>query len=129
MAVHNVGIHVALFGVVESAGQAACDFEAEFLPEADGDFVGADDDVELHGTEAAFPGTVEGVDAHGAGDAPASGPGCGHVSAVGYVAAPALLIRSQVIGTEDFFIFFRDKCFMMGCVPVFQGLFAGEIAW
>jgi len=73
MAVHDEGVDVALRGVVESAGQAAYDFEAEFLPEADGLFICADDNVELHGAKAACAGVVERMGTHGAGDAATSG--------------------------------------------------------
>lgn len=114
--------------MVEGFGQAAHDFEAEFLPEVDGDFIGADDDVELHGAEAAFAGAIERVGAHGAGDATACGPGRGHVPAVGDVAASALLVGAQVVGAEDFSVFFGDKCFVMRRVPVLKCLLAGEVA-
>ena len=128
MAVHDEGVDVALRGVVEGAWQTAHDFEAEFLPEADGLFICADDNIELHGAKASCSGVVERMGAHGAGDASARCPICGHVSAVGYVAASALLVGAQIVGSEDFSVFFRDKCFVMGCVPVFEGVLAREVA-
>ena len=73
-------------------GKPPSDFESEGLPEADGSGVGADDEVELHGAEAALPGVGEGVEAHGAGDSSALGGGGGGVAAVGDVGTAALLI-------------------------------------
>src|SRR5277367_3682604 len=71
LTVHDEGVDVALFRVVEGSGKATDNFEAEFFPEAHGHFVGTDDDVELHGAEAAFAGAVERMGAHRAGDATA----------------------------------------------------------
>src|ERR1700743_259694 len=72
-AVHDEGVDVALRGVVEGAWQTAHDFEAEFLPEADGLFICADDNIELHGAKASCSGVVERMGAHGAGDAATGG--------------------------------------------------------
>jgi len=130
-AVHDEGVDVALRRVVEGAGQTAHDFEPEFLPEADRSLIAADHDIELHGAEAAVAGVVQGMGTHDAGDAAAGGCGCGHVSAIGDMAAPALLIRTKIIGAENFSfafsIFFRNKYVVMGCIPIAEGLLAGEV--
>ena len=73
VAVHDEGIDVALRGVVEGAGQAAYDFEAEFPPEADGLFICANNNVELHGAKAACAGVVERMSTHSAGDTATGG--------------------------------------------------------
>jgi len=99
--------------VEECLREAADDFEATTLPEADGAFVGADDKIELHGAEAAGFGVGEGVSAHGASDAAAGGVRGGDVAAVGDVGAAALLIGAEEIGAEDGGVFFGDEDFVV----------------
>ena len=125
---HDKGVDIALFRVVEGFGQATYDFKAEFLPKADGNFVCADDDVELHGAKAAVSSSIERMRAHGAGNATSRSPGSGHVSTIGNMAASALLVGAEVISAEDFSVFFGNECLVIGRVPVFERLLAGEVA-
>jgi hypothetical protein len=54
-AVHNINIHVSVFGMTKGTWQSANDLEPELLPQTDRRFVGRDNKIELHRpkTEAA----------------------------------------------------------------------------
>lgn len=101
----------------ECFGEAADDFEAEALPEANGAFVGADDEIKLHGAEAAGFGVGEGMDAHGAGNAASGGVRGGDVAAVGDVGAAALLVGAEEIGADDGGGFFGDEDLVVAGEP------------
>lgn len=49
---HHKRVDEAKLGMSERTGQSADDRESKFLPQADGGFVGRDDEVELHGAKA-----------------------------------------------------------------------------
>ncbi len=66
----------------ECPRQSADDLEIEALSEADGALVRGDDEVELHGAEAAEAGLVEGMGAHRPSDAATGLTGRRHVTAV-----------------------------------------------
>lgn len=125
LTVHHERINGAENRMHKRAGQPADDFELQTLPEPHRALVGADDEIKLHGVEAAGFSVLDGMQAHRAGDAAAVGPRRGHVTAIGDVRATALLVRAQVIRTDNFAIFFRDKNFVAPRVPVGECIRAG----
>src|ERR1700720_2307892 len=103
--------------------QAPDNFEAETLPKPYGPLVGADDKVELHGTEASSFGVVERMLTHRARHASAGGANIGHVAAIGYVRASTFLIGMHVIGADYLSVFLRDEYFVVLREPMGDGLF------
>src|SRR6266404_8380889 len=114
--------------MMERAGKAADNFEAEGLPERDRPFVGAHHKIKLHGGEAAFAGAVERMRAHRTRHASAAGRGSSYVAAVGYVRAAALLVSLQEICAENPGVFFGDEDFVPGSKPVIEGFLTRHIA-
>src|SRR5258707_11005763 len=72
-AIHHERVDEAEAGMGEGLREAAHDGEAEALPEPHRALVAADDEIELHGAEAAPPRLAPRVLAHGAGDAATPG--------------------------------------------------------
>src|SRR5208283_4619796 len=101
----------------EGTREAANNLEAETLPEAHGAFVGADNEVELHGAKAALCSVIEGMRAHGTGYSATGGGGGGHVAAVGDVGTAAILIGAEEIGADDVAVVVGDEDFVSGREP------------
>ena len=59
--IHDHGIDKTVLGVPKRVRQTANNLKAEVAPQFHRSVVGADDEVELHGAEAAFPGTLQRV--------------------------------------------------------------------
>jgi hypothetical protein len=127
-AVHHVGVGVAGCGMKKCSGEAADNFEAETLPEAHGAFVGADDEVELHGAKATVPGVIEGMSAHGADYAETGGGRSGHVTAVGDVGTAAVLIGAKEIGAEDVAVVVGNEDVVGGREPKRESGGASDVA-
>jgi hypothetical protein len=110
------------------AREAADNFETETLPEAHGAFVGADDEVELHGAKAAVFGVIERMRAHGAGYTATGGGRSGHIAAVGDVGAAAVLIGAKEIGADDVGVVVGDEDLVGGREPKGESSFASDVA-
>ncbi len=59
--IHDQRIDETVLGVLKRARQTANNLKAEVAPQFHRSAVGADHEVELHGAEAAFPGTLQRV--------------------------------------------------------------------
>src|SRR5258708_37087996 len=59
--IHDQRIDRTVLGVLKRARQTANNLKAEVAPQFHRSVVGADHEVELHGAEAAFPGTLQRV--------------------------------------------------------------------
>src|SRR6267142_62043 len=71
IAIHDVGVDVALRRMLEGSGEAADNFKAKTLPQPYGTLVGADHEVVLHRAESALPRSVQRMRAHRPGHATA----------------------------------------------------------
>ena len=76
----------------ERQGQSANFFKAVSVPDPDRAFVSTDDEIELHGAEAAFFCPGEGMFEHEAGDTSALRRRRRHVSTIGDVIPASSLI-------------------------------------
>ena len=83
--------------------------KAERLPEPDGAFIGAHDEIELHGAIAPRLGVFERVQAHLSCNAAARGMGMRHIATIADVCAAARLVGPQVIGAEYGLLRLGDK--------------------
>src|SRR5262245_66545270 len=95
--------------MIECLGKLADHIEAEPFPEPDGSLVGTYYEIELHRTKAALGSVPQRMFAHHGCDSAAARFGCGHVSAIGHVAATAALVRLQIITADDLALIFRDE--------------------
>lgn len=127
-AIHHQNIHESLRGVLKGKRQAADNFETEARPQFNGALVGADDEVELHRAEAAFPGSLERMEAHLAGDAAALRGGRGDVAAIGHVRPSTQLVRFQEIGPQHLAVFLPHESFFIRGEPVFERLLFAHVA-
>jgi hypothetical protein len=59
--IHDQRIDKTVLGVLKRARQTANNLKAEVAPQFHRSVVGADHEVELHGAEPAFPGTLQRV--------------------------------------------------------------------
>src|ERR1700694_2732034 len=114
--------------MLEGSRKTADDFKSEILPKPDGALVGADDKIELHGTESASFSVVERMHTHRTRHASAGGAKGGHVAAIGYVRASSLLIGVQEIGPDHFLVFFGNEYFIAGGEPVGESLLPRHLA-
>src|SRR5579884_708739 len=94
----------------------------------DSTLIGAHDKIKLHGAEAALPRAVKRMRAHGAGHTLASCARSGHISAIGDMAASALLVGAQIVCSEDLAIFPGNEHLVLRRIPILEGLFAGKVA-
>src|SRR5690242_20821152 len=87
--------------MLKRARQPAHDLESAGLPDANGPFVGRDDEVELHGAEAQGDGTLQGVLAHRAAEAASTCARRNDVAAVRHVSTAAVLVGFQEVRADD----------------------------
>ncbi len=108
--------------MIESSGQTPHDLEAELLPEVNGGFVGGGDEVELHGFVAEFFGDLLGVQAHGGGQASASGGGSDHIAAVADMRSLTGVVGLDVVGSQDGSVLCQNKGLSRTLHPDLSGL-------
>lgn len=126
---HDVGVDVTLPGMQKCFGKLADDAETVFLPQANGAFVGADDEVELHGLEAAGASVIEGMDAHRACDASPNGRRGGDITTICNVRATASLVRLQkVCAEDDAFLLGNENLVFIG-KPIKKCFFSAQVSW
>jgi hypothetical protein len=126
---HDVGVDVTLLGMQECFRKLAYDAEAVFLPETDGAFVGADNEVELHGLEAASAGVIQGMDAHSACYTAAGGGWGGDVAAICDVRATAVPVCFQKVGTENRALLLGDENLVPMREPIKKCFFSAQVSW
>lgn len=105
----------------KGSGKAGEGAKAVFGPQVDGGVVGADDKVELDGAVTCHTSVVDGVGAHGAGDALASGVSGCEVAAVGDMGSAALLVGLDVVGADGLAVLLGDEDGVLGREPVGEG--------
>lgn len=116
--IHRQRIHFPRGRMIEGLGQDTDDLKAETLPEMDGPFIRADDQIELHGGEAFGAGALQRISAHPARNASSPGIGGGHIAAVGDMGAAAKLVRAKVIGAEQPSRLLGDEGVSVGARPI-----------
>jgi len=127
-AVHDAGVDVAESWVMEGAGKAADDFEAETLPEAEARSLVLMTKLNCMARKPRSPRAVERMSAHRTGHAATHRRACRHVAAIGDVGSAAFLICLQAVGADDFGVVFRDENFAFGREPVGEGAVAVHVA-
>ena len=116
---HDQCVNIA-FRQAKRAWKASHDLEPHPLPQADCAFVGADDEVELHGPIPTSSSVGERVFAHAAGDASTHRRSTCHITAVTYVVPATALVWPHIISPEDFAVILDDERFLLRSHPVIE---------
>ena len=88
------------------------------LPRPDRALVGADDEIELHGTEASFLGSAQRMLEHQTGDTPALGLlGC-HVPAICNVIAASSVVCTQIVRSKNIGLVLCNKSLVVSPTPI-----------
>jgi hypothetical protein len=95
--------------VPECPREPADRMKTQSLPQADSRFVAGDDEIELHGGEAARLGVGQRMGGHGTTDPATRGPGRGHVGSIGHMRAAASLVGAKIVCSDDLAVVVRDE--------------------
>src|SRR5262249_3297533 len=101
--------------------------EAIRLPRPNRALVGADDEIELHGAEAAVSRARKRMFEHRTREAAPLRGLCGHVTAVRDVAAATRLVRAQEVGPQNHASVFGDEDLVIAARPVLERALARDV--
>src|SRR5512135_188383 len=107
--IHHIGVDKPARRVCKSSRQSTHDGEAAALPQAYRPFIAGNDEVELHGCEAAFARPLKRICTHGARHAASACIGRNDVAAICDMAAAAAVVGAQIISTDDLTAILCDK--------------------
>jgi hypothetical protein len=113
----------------ECAWEATDDFEAKPLPQIHSEFIRRNHKIELHGSESAGAGMVEGMLTHGTGNASSACMKRRDVSTIGHMRTAATLVGLQEVSAQDLAIFFEDEHFVSLSTPIRPSVCPGNVAW